>query len=79
MPAAKQHSNETRWARPRRISGESVGGVNRCGAGSWPLADGLELLDPAPSVLPGAHGRVIDALIEVRLVPTEQDVGRIQD
>ena len=55
-PADKQHSFEARWARPRRISGESTGGVSRCGAGSRPLADGLELLDPAWSVLPGAHG-----------------------
>lgn len=33
-----------------------MGGACRLGAGRGPLADGLELLDPARSVLLGAHG-----------------------
>ena len=73
MPADEQHGLRSRWARPQEFSGGSVSGAGRWYAGGRPLADGLELLDPARRVLLGAHGRVVDGLVDVRLAPTEQD------
>ena len=78
-PADLQHLLSNRWARPLVFSGESNGGEGRssgCCAGSGPLADGLELLDPARSVLLGAHGGIVDGLVEIGLAPRQQDVDQ---
>lgn len=72
MPAATQHGMKTRWARPRGISGCSGGAGRRCAA-RRPLADGLELPDPARSVLLRTHRGVVDGLIDVGLSARQQD------
>ena len=49
-PPAGQQDYEGRWARPLDVSGESSAGGDRRAPGGGPLADALELLDPARSV-----------------------------
>lgn len=64
-----------RRARPRVISGGSVGWL-RARAGSRPLADGLELLDPARCVLLRAHRAVVDRRVDVGRLAGEQGVDQ---
>lgn len=53
-----------------------MGGACRLRAGCRPLADGLELLDPARGVFLGAHGRVVDGRVEIGLSARQQDVDQ---
>ncbi len=55
----------------------SRGGVAR-GCRLRPLADGLELADPARGVLPRAYRGVVDAAVDVGLAAAEQQVDQPQ-
>ena len=65
-PSTGQQDYEGRWARPLDFSGESSAGSGRRASG--PLADALELLDPARRVFLRTHGRVVNLLIKVGLL-----------
>ena len=75
-PPADQQDRQGRWARPLEFSGESSAGGSRRAAGRGPLADELELLDPARRVLLRTHRGVVDGLIDVGLSPAQQDVDQ---
>ena len=75
-PPAVRQDWQGRWARPLDFSGESGAVGGRCGFGRGPLADQLELLDPARRVFLRTHGRVVDVLIEVGLLAREQHVDQ---
>ena len=68
-PPATVQDIEGRWARPLEISGGSSAGDD--GLGFRPTADDLELLDPARGVLLGAHGGIVDILVEIGLLPIQ--------
>ena len=74
-PPVRRQDAQGRWARPLDFSGESVSDGGRRGlfSGSRPLADGLELLDPARRIFGRTHGRVVDALVDIRLTAREQN------
>ena len=61
-PPAGRQDWQGRWARPLDFSGESSAVGGRCDFGRGPLADQLELLDPARRVFLRTHGRVVDVL-----------------
>ena len=67
---------EGRWARPLDFSGESNSGGGRRAVGRRPLADELELLDPAWRVFLRTPGRVVDPWIKVCLLAREQYVDQ---
>ena len=69
MPPAVLRDINKRWARPLEFSGESSAGGGRL----WrrPVADGLELFDPAWRGLLRTHGGVVGTLIDLRLASAE--------
>ena len=73
-PPADRQDWQGRWARPLEFSGESSAGGGRLALGRGPLADELELLDPARRVFARTHGCVVDLLIEVGLLAREQHI-----
>ena len=76
-PPAGRQEYQGRWARPLVFSGESSAG------GSWrvvwrgPLADELELFDPARRVFLRAHGGVVDLLIKKAIVAVAHKMIRL--